>query len=135
ALHHQGFLSLPGPGQDIAIGIRNETVAPELNPARGIALVADPVDRRDEHAVGDRVAALHGFPGVLLGGAVLRLLRWQPADRRGEEKDVGAVHRGEPGAFGIPLVPADQGADLAEPGLPALEAEIARGEIEFLVVL
>ena len=34
-----------------------------------------------------------------------------PADRGGIEEDLGALHRGEPRAFGEPLIPADQHAD------------------------
>ena len=42
--------------------------------------------------------------------------------------------RGQPGGFGIPLVPADAGADPAEPGVEAAKAQIARREIKLLVV-
>ena len=57
-----------------------------------------------------------------------------PADRRGIEEHLRALQRGEPGAFGIPLVPADERADAADSGVEAAEAEIARGEVILLVV-
>ena len=41
---------------------------------------------------------------------------------------------GEPRAFGIPLVPADQHADAAVARVEIRKAQIARREIEFLVV-
>ena len=73
--------------------------------------MADPVDGRHVDAVGDGVGTLHGFPGARLGGAELCFLGGVPADRRGIEEDVGAFQSGQPGGFGIPLVPADERPD------------------------
>ena len=112
--------------EDPAARIGHEAAAPELDAALGIALVADAVHRADVHAVGDRVAPLDRLPRALLLGAVLGLLRREPADGGGVEQDLGAAHGGEAGRLGIPLVPADQHADPAEPGVPASEAEVAR---------
>ena len=73
--------------------------------------VADPVDGRDEHAVGDRVGPLHRLPGVGLGLAELGLLGGVPADGGGVEQDLGPLQGRQPGGLGIPLVPADERAD------------------------
>ena len=103
------------------------------SPPTGL-LVADAVDGGDVAAVGDGVAALDGFPGVVLLRAVLGFLARMPADGGGVEEDLRALQRGEPRGFGIPLVPADQHADLAVARLPGAEAEVAGREIELLVV-
>ncbi len=61
-------------GQDAAKRIRDERPAPELKSNAGGAVTADvsmlvahAVDRRDVHAVGDRVGALDGLPRIVLG--------------------------------------------------------------------
>ncbi len=65
---------------------------------------------------------------------MLALFRGMPADGRGIEQDVGAAQAREARAFRIPLVPADEHADAPEARLEAREAQIARREIELLVV-
>ena len=45
-----------------------------------------------------------------------------------------ALHGGDAGAFGIPLIPANEGADFAGGGVKGAEAEVAGGEVELLVV-
>ncbi len=123
-------------GEETTTGIGHEAAAPELDAARsGLALVADPVDRADVDSVGDGVAALDRLPGRLLLGPVLFLLGGKPADRGGIEEDLGPAHGGEPRRLGIPLVPADEHADAAVPRVPGPEAEVARREVELLVVL
>ncbi len=74
----------------------------------------DAVHHCDIHSVGDGVRALDGSPGIVLGYAEFCLFSRMPADRRGIEKQLCALQGGEPRAFGIPLVPADQRADPAE---------------------
>ena len=124
-----------GLGEDLTAGAGHEALAPELDAvAADRPLDPDAVHRGDEAAVGHRVRALDGLPREVLVGAELLLLRRMPADRRGEEEDLRAVHRGEARAFRIPLVPADEHADAAEPRGPRLEPEVARREIELLVV-
>ena len=80
-------------------------------------LVADAVDGADEDSVGDGVGALGGLPGFVLGGAELLFFGGVPADGGGEEEDLGSAEGGEAGAFGVPLVPADESADGAVRGL------------------
>ena len=56
-----------------------------------------------------------------------------PADGGGVEENLGALHRGETGAFREPLIPADQRADRRHLRLPRDEAGVAGREIELLV--
>ena len=64
------------------------------------ALVADPVRRRDEHAVGDRVRALHGLPGERCAAPSRPSLGVELADRRRVEEHLRAAERGQPRASG-----------------------------------
>src|SRR5947207_242539 len=57
-----------------------------------------------------------------------------PADGGGVEEDFSALERRKSCAFGIPLIPANQHADLSVLGLPASEARVTRREVEFLVI-
>ena len=123
-------------GEDAAEGVGDEAAAPELDAGAGVwspgpwsstvaglpsaavsfefdvaVLVAYAVDGADEDSVGDGVGALGGLPGVVLGGAELFLFGGVPADGGGEEEDLGSAEGGEAGAFGVPLVPADERAD------------------------
>jgi len=83
--------------------------------------MANAVHRSDEAAVGHCVRALDGFPRAVLAFAVFLFLAGMPADGGRVEQDFRALHRGEPRSLGIPLVPADQHADLAVARLPGLE--------------
>ena len=102
---------------------------PSLGP-----FVADPVDGQHVDAVGDGMGALHGLPGVGLGLAELGLLGRVPADGGGIEEDLGPLKRRQAGGLGIPLVPADERAERGGLGGERLEAEVAGGEVELLVV-
>src|SRR6202040_980675 len=88
----------------------------------------------DVDAVGDGVRALDGLPGVELRGAEFRFLVRMPAYAGGIENHLRATERGDAGAFGIPLVPADLHADLAVLSLEIGKTKIARGEVKFFVV-
>src|SRR5262245_5775320 len=57
-----------------------------------------------------------------------------PANRSRVKENARAAKRGESRAFGVPLIPADQRADPANRRVKALKTEIARGEVELLVV-
>src|SRR5262249_39765849 len=63
------FGRLPRLREDPALRVGDEGAAPEAHAA---AFVSDPVRRAHEHAVRDRVAALHGLPRVAHRG-VLRV--------------------------------------------------------------
>src|ERR1700690_1047585 len=89
------------------------------------------IDRHDIASVRDRMTLLDRFPGRLLPLAVFRLFRRQPSDRRWIDQDLGALHRGQARGLGIPLIPADQHANLADLGVPDAETEIAGREVEF----
>ena len=89
--------------------------APELDArATRRILVADAIDCRDVDAISNRVSPLNGAPRIALLRAELILLVRMPADGRWIEKDVRAAQSREPCAFGIPLIPANQGADATD---------------------
>ena len=110
-----------GLGDDAAKRIGQKAAAPELEarPGGAIAanvamLVADAVHAGHVDAVGDGVGALDGLPRVVLRCAKLVFLCRVPADGGGIEQNFGALQGGEPRAFGIPLIPADQRAYAAK---------------------
>ena len=137
------FFVVGGLGDDAAEGVCDEGTAPEFEAGvRRVragaghedavvidvaVLLAYTVDRSDEDAVGDGVGALDGLPGGVLGFAELGFFRGVPADGGGEEESFGAFEGGDAGALGVPLIPADEGADGALGGLLGLEAEVAGG--------
>ena len=57
-----------------------------------------------------------------------------PADRRGIEQNLRALQRGQPRAFGIPLVPADQRSHTPDAGVESAVAEITGSEVVLFVV-
>ena len=126
---------------DAAKRIGEKAAAPELQarPARPIAenvasLVPHAIHACHVDAVGNRVTALDRLPRVILRRAELLLLRRMPADRRRVKQHFGALQRSQPRSFGIPLIPAHQRADTAKGCIDCLETEIARREIELLVI-
>ncbi len=108
------FLVVRRLGENPAERIADERSAPEFETLVRRPFEADAIYRRDIDAVGDRVRALGGAPGIVLRRAVLSLLRGVPADRGRIEQNVRARKRGEARGFGIPLVPADERRDAAE---------------------
>src|SRR5262249_35776533 len=105
--------------EDSSVRRSNEALPPELDPggrasgAAGIGLEADAVHRDDEAAVRDRMAALDRLPRGVLPRPELRLFVRMPADRRRVDEDLGALQRREPRGLGVPLVPADEHAELS----------------------
>ena len=109
--------------------------APEFEAAVGRALEAHAVHRGDENAVGDGVASAGWCARRRAARRRTRAFsRGMPADGRGIKQNVRAAQAGKPRAFRIPLVPADQHADAAVARVEIGKAQIARREIEFLVV-
>ena len=88
----------------------------------------------DVNAIRDGVAALHGAPGVMLRRAERLLLVRVPANRRGVEKHGRAPQRHQPRRLRIPLVPADERPDAPDARVESPKAEVARSEVELLVV-
>src|SRR5688572_26360781 len=122
--------------EDASVGAGDEALAPELDAARAarVRLESRAVHGDHEAAVRDGMPALHGLPGPMLALAVLRLFLGMPADRRRIDEDLGALHRREPRGFRVPLVPADEHAELHGLGVEDFEAEIARREVILLVI-
>ena len=94
----------------------------------------DAVRGTDPAAICDGVGALDGFPGVVLGVAELFFLGGVPADGGGIEEDFSSLQRRQSRGFGVPLVPADQHADLRVGGAPGAKTGVTRSEIEFFVI-
>ena len=96
--------------------------------------MAHTVDGNQRKAVGHGMTALHGGPclalPLLFVGSVAALI----ADGCGVDQQFGSLQRHQPGSLRIPLVPADEHAQTAHRGLYGGEAQVAGGEIEFLVV-
>src|SRR5579872_3692472 len=130
-----------GFGEHATEGIAEERSAPKLESlARGrlaanvASLEADAIYDRDINAVGDRVGALDGAPGVVLRHAKFGLLRRVPADCCRIKKNLRALQCRQPCALGIPLIPADERAKFSGAGVERTESEIAWSEIKLLVV-
>ncbi len=135
------FLIVRSLNNDPSKGIAEKRSAPELQAfalsaiaANVAVLVADAIDHGDKNAIGDRMCALNGTPGVMLHGAELGFLVRMPADGGGIKENICALQRGQARAFGIPLVPADERSHAAILGVKCLEAEVAGREIELLVI-
>src|SRR5204862_4980441 len=97
-------------------------------------LQTDAIRRADVAAVRDRMRSLNQFPRIVLRDAVLRFLAWMPANGGGVEEDLRALDRGEPRAFGKPLVPANEHADLRVLRVPRAKPGVPWREIELLVI-
>src|SRR5262245_49371324 len=70
-------------GEDLAGSAGDETLAPELDAGTAHAfenLVSDTIGHRHEAAVGDRMAALDGFPCPMLSRAVFGFLGGMPSN-------------------------------------------------------
>src|SRR6266478_407744 len=122
-------------------GVAEERAAPEFKALAGhgiaadvTSLEADAIHHANVDAVSNRVCPLDSAPGIVLRLAECGLLRGMPSDGRGIKKNACSLQRREARAFGIPLVPADEGAELSGGGVEGLEAEIAGSEIKFFVV-
>ncbi len=107
--------------------------APDVVESVGAASKPIAIAGKQGQTVGDGMAALHGDPGIALARFFRLVVGRIPADRGGVEQQIGAGQRHQACAFGIPLIPADQHAQLADRGLHRLETEIARREVELLV--
>ena len=97
-------------------------------------LAADAIDGADEDSVGDGVRALDGLPGVVLAIAEFGLFCGMPTDGGGIKEHFRAAQGGLASSFGIPLVPADQSAELPGAGVDRLEAEVAGREVKLLII-
>ena len=99
------------------------------------ASMADAIDRGDEAAVGDGVAALHRFPGGMLGVAVFRFLRRMPADRGRIKKNLGAAQSSLGARLRDTIDPSRRRRRCCRAASARLsKAEVARGEIKLLVI-
>src|SRR3984893_13308025 len=110
-----------------------------------LVFVSNTIRRRDVHPVRDRVSALRRAPRVDLRFTVLCFLRWMPADRRRIKENFGAEEACDASSLRVPLIPADQNADVGVPRFPDAESagalmiavvgdvRVTRSEVELLV--
>src|SRR6202022_1567279 len=99
---------------------------------------------RDVHSVRNRMRPLRRAPRLDLRFAEFLLFGRMPPDRGGIKKNVSAEEAGYTRRFGIPLVPADQNANVRVARLPdaktvralviavVCNVRVAGGEIELL---
>ena len=122
--------------QDLPLRPGDEAGAPEARAAavRLFPLQPGAVAGCHRQAVGDRMAALHGQPGVGLAAPFGLRLRRVPADGAGVEQQFGSCQGHQAGRLREPLVPTDQYAQAAQRGLDGAEAVVAGGEVIFFVV-
>lgn len=92
------------------------------------------VDSHYGEAIGYGMSALHGDPGFALPGLLLRSVGTFEADGCGVDEDFSAGESHDACGFWIPLVPAYEYAETAYRGIDRFEAEVARGEVELLVI-
>lgn len=85
-------------------------------------------------AVGNSMSALYGLPSLMLASLLVGGVAAFPADcsRVDEYLRSGKSHHAR--SLRIPLVPAHKHTELAERCVDRIEAEIARCEIEFLII-
>src|SRR5438132_5071614 len=100
----------------------------------GLAFETNAVDHGGVDAVGDGVAALHGFPSIQLRGVKLRFFMRVPANTGGIKNHIGATESREARAFGIPLVPANLHADARVLGIKIRKTQIARRKIKLFII-
>ena len=137
-IYHQAlFFLIAGTVVELTLRTGYETAAPELD-ALGltawIGLETYAVYGDDRQSVGYGMASHHGSPRLALALLLLLGIIGGIADGGRIDEHFGSLQRHQTGCFGIPLVPANQHAELAYRGLDRVETEVARSEIEFLVV-
>src|SRR5712692_6751934 len=96
--------------------------------------MTDSIHRRDINSIRDCVRMLNRLPRIALSRPVNVLLVRMPSDRSRVEEDARAAKRGQPCAFGVPLVPANQRANFSDRRIERAKAEIAGREVKLLVV-
>src|ERR1700733_7886006 len=140
-LDEDGFAVMRRLGQNATEGVSDKRAAPELESHTGGAVaayvsifMADTVDGCDIDAVGDSVGPLDGLPCVVLRCSESFLLRRMPADGGGIKEQIRSAQGGDASCFRVPLIPTDERAHLAHGSIEGLESQVARGEIELLVV-
>src|SRR5690348_3414409 len=106
-------------GKDAAERIADEGMAEEFQSIRArLRLEAHAIRRGDVHAVRDRMRTLNRSPCFDLRRTELGLLGGVPPDRRRVEQHLGAEQARYARGLGIPLIPADQHADVCITSMP-----------------
>lgn len=128
-IYHQAlFFLIAGTVVELALRTGYETAAPELD-ALGltarIRLETYSVYGDDWQSVGYGMATHHGSPRLALALLLLLGIIGSIADGGRIDEHFGSLQRHQTGCFGIPLVPANQHAELAYRGLDRVETDVA----------
>lgn len=132
-----GFGVGGGLEEEFSLGACYEAVAPECDAvggSGGVGFTAYAVDGYDGEAVGYGVAALHCDPCFALACLFVGGVGAFVAYGCGVDEYFGSGECHDAGCFGVPLVPAYEHAEASDRGVNRFEAEVAGGEVEFLVV-
>ena len=122
---------------ELALRTSHKTAAPELDALGLTAWVwfeAHTVNCHHWQTVSHSVASHHGGPRLTLALLLLLCIVGGVADGGRVDEDVGSLECHQAGCLWVPLVPADQYAELAHGCLYRMETEVARGEVEFFVI-
>ena len=116
--------------EELALRTSDKAAAPE-----GVgSFLAYPVDSNDGESVGNSMTTHYGGPRLTLTllfvGGVVRV----EAYCRRIDKQLGTLKCHKTCCLGVPLVPAYKDAKTSYAGVNGLETEVARGEVELLVV-
>src|SRR5690625_4889636 len=118
-------------------GLRNHlTERPtykRISPKRSSFFHSHPVNSRNKTAICNGVTALYRFPRIQKLAALLLTLFLQFSNRCRIDQYFCTFHGCQAGCFGIPLVPADQGADASRTGMENLITQISRCKIVFFI--
>ena len=137
-IHYQTlFLIIARTIVKLALRTCHETAAPELDSVGLTAWVSfesHSVYSHYRQTVCHGMTSHHGGPCLTLALLLLLGIVGGIADGSRVDQDVCALQRHQAGCFRIPLVPAHQYAELAYGSLYRLESEVARGEVELLVI-
>ena len=123
--------------EHFALRTYNHRRTPELytlSLSARVWLEAYTVDRHDGQSVGNGMSTLHSCPSLAL--ALLFFLCIIGSITYGSRinQEFGTLQSHKTCSFGIPLVPAYEHAKLAHTGLNSMKTEVARCEVELLVV-
>lgn len=135
--HDAFFFIVAGTVKKLALRTGNETAAPELDSACLLAwvwFITNTIDGYYRQAVGNCVAPHHSGPCFTLALLFILCIIIGIADGSRIDEDFCSLESHQTGCFGIPLIPANEHAEFAHGSLNRLEIEVARGEVELLIV-
>ena len=122
---------------EFALRTSEEGGAPELDALRlttGIRLKTYTIDSKDRQTIGNGMSSHHCLPGSALALLFLFCVAGSIADGSGIDEDLCPLKGHQARCLRIPLIPAHHHTQSTYTGVDGVEAEIAWGEVELLVV-